>query len=193
MKFEVELKKQVIEDEDKRGAWFKAVHRIDITELPEPEWLPIDRIGEFEDCESLWGYYKCGYIWKGARRQRRKLFVSHGQRKSLDWDINHQPTHIMLRVDDVKPEPPEVEPTLYEQVQAICEGEGMKHWGLESGIWGKRAHALFESQHREIYDEAVQQVLSFLNIRSCYSVTDEYHARLICDFALKIAKEQHNG
>ena len=90
----------------------------------------------------------------------------------------------MLRTDDMKPEPPE--PSLYEKVKAIYEGDGIEsNWW--NNVWSCRQHEIF-SNHYSLWSKAEEKYINMCK----QEVWDEYAAHIICDFALKIAKEQDN-
>jgi hypothetical protein len=144
----------------------------------------------------LWGYYGNGNVWHGnSSWDKRNFWSDENYCKSGDWDKAHQPTHIMLRTDDIKPEPPEIEPSLYEQVKAICEGKGMVP-EVESfkniGQWGRRAHELHE-KHHDFYWDVAEQVSSLFSNDSALAyccLSNEAVAYWYCEIALKLAKEQ---
>lgn len=124
MKYEVELKKQVIEADDIYDARYRVLREATITPLPAPEWLPIEEIGQFEERTTLWGVID-GQVYPGKKGisevDGHSIFLSLTD-MSFEWDQEHQPTLVMLKVDDVKPEPPVQ--SFYEQVKEIYDGEG---------------------------------------------------------------------
>lgn len=129
------------------------------------------------------------YFWGWLEGDKVRLWISSHHRegafytsekydtyKSLSWDRKHQPTHVMEWHDgDECPDPPAAE-SIYDSIRKIYDSAG-SYYSVLSEI---------QKQHPELYDKALgkaQKLIYTANYDHAY-----FH-RLICDFALLLAKE----
>lgn len=146
---------------------------------PEPR-LWVDAKDAYEKMEfgtNTWGYIKGVGVMTMFRGDG--FWWTYGKDcRDENWDKAHQPTHIMLRIEGEKqPAPPE--PTVYEQIKAICDG----------AITWEYKQAVISIKFLSVWLKAYNRLGMTKNT---YRLLDETDSRVLCYFALQIAKEMES-
>lgn len=78
-------------------------------EIAPAVWMPYSAIEGIANVTKLWGYYDDGKVRTSLVAKdgyTTMVFTEYPDTESYSWDRENQPTHIMCRYNDVKPEPP---------------------------------------------------------------------------------------